>query len=348
MEQQSEPFVSVITPVYNQGKYLADCIESVLAQTYTHWEYVIVNNCSSDQTLEVAQHYAQQDPRIRIHTNSTFLDLMPNWNHALRQISDASQYCKVVHADDFLFPDCLTQMVRLAEGHPNVGLIGSYGLTGTRVEMDGLPYPSTVVAGKEICRAFMFHIAKLGGLWLFGSPTSTLIRSDLIRKRASFYNEENIHADTEVCCEVLQETDFGFVHQVLTYTREHIERQSTSSADLYKNILCELTIFLKYGPICLDEHEYAMCEKRAFKVYYQTLAKCVLMRKRREFWAYHTDQLKRVGHPLSLIKLGLSLVAELSSLVLNPVSTYQKLRRRVHNDFHYEIQREVVGSTLGR
>lgn len=327
MEQQDKPLVSVVTPVYNGEKYLAECIESVLAQTYTNWEYVIVNNCSTDRTLEVVQHYAQREARIQVHNNTTFLDLIPNWNHALRQISGASEYCKVVHADDWIFPDCLTQMVRVAEAHPNVGLVGSYGLTGRRVEMDGLPYPSTVVSGEEICRAFMFHIAKLGGLWVFGSPTSTLIRSDLIRKRDAFYNEDNFHADTEVCCDILQETDFGFVHQVLTYTREHIERQTTSSVYFYKNILSELMILLKYGPLCLDEHEYARCQKRAFKWYYQTLAKSVLLRKGREFWQYHSDKLKSVGHPLSLTRLGLALGTELGSLVLNPASTYEKLLR---------------------
>ena len=46
-----EPLVSVVTPVYNGDKYLADCVESVLKQTYQNWEYVIVNNCSTDRTL---------------------------------------------------------------------------------------------------------------------------------------------------------------------------------------------------------------------------------------------------------------------------------------------------------
>jgi len=70
---QDQPFVSVITPVYNGEKYLAECIESVLGQTYAAWEYIIVNNCSSDRTLEIAQSYARQDSRIRIHNNPGFV-----------------------------------------------------------------------------------------------------------------------------------------------------------------------------------------------------------------------------------------------------------------------------------
>jgi glycosyltransferase involved in cell wall biosynthesis len=49
------PLVSILTPVYNGEKYLAECIRSVLAQTYQNWEYTIVNNCSTDKTLEIAK-----------------------------------------------------------------------------------------------------------------------------------------------------------------------------------------------------------------------------------------------------------------------------------------------------
>ena len=65
MTDPDVPLVSVLTPVYNCEKYLRTCIESVLAQTYTNWEYVIVNNCSTDGTLAIAQEYAAADSRIR-------------------------------------------------------------------------------------------------------------------------------------------------------------------------------------------------------------------------------------------------------------------------------------------
>ena len=52
------PLVSVVTPVYNGETYLAACIESVLSQSYSNWEYVIVNNCSTDRTLDIASDYA--------------------------------------------------------------------------------------------------------------------------------------------------------------------------------------------------------------------------------------------------------------------------------------------------
>src|SRR5512146_3249684 len=106
-----EPLVSVVTPVFNGEKYLRECVDSVLAQTYTNWHYVIVNNCSTDRTLEIAQEYAARDSRIRVVNNREFVGVDANHNNAFREISPDSKYCKVVAADDWIFPECLERMV---------------------------------------------------------------------------------------------------------------------------------------------------------------------------------------------------------------------------------------------
>jgi glycosyltransferase involved in cell wall biosynthesis len=247
---EATPTVSVVTPVYNGEAYLAECIESVLAQTYEDWEYVIVDNCSTDGSSEIAERYAKEDPRIRVHHSEEFRGPIQNWNHALRQISPGSKYCKVVHADDVLFPECLERMVALADEHPSVGVVGAYRLAGDRVDLDVLPYSTSVVSGHAICRHSL-----LGGRYVFGSPTSLLIRSSLIREREAFYNEAHLHADTEACYEVLQHSDFGFVHQVLTYTRKH-NASITSAVRRANTWLPDHTSMLvKYGPVHLDDGE---------------------------------------------------------------------------------------------
>src|SRR5271165_1069131 len=157
MSTASQPLVSIVTPVYNEAGYLADCIESVLAQTYQNWDFTIIDNCSTDGSLEVALRYAAKDPRIRIHQNQQFLRVIPNHNVALRQISAESKYCKVVLGDDWIFPNCLEQMVAVAEAHPSVGIVGAYVLEGQRVACTGLPYPSPLVCGREICRRHLLE-----------------------------------------------------------------------------------------------------------------------------------------------------------------------------------------------
>ena len=115
------PLVSVVTPIYNGEAYLTACIQSVLAQTYPTLEYVIVDNCSTDRSLEIANGYADIAMRIRVVSNSRCLPMLENWNHALRQIDPSSRYCKVLHADDLMFPDCVERMVEVGEAHPRWG-----------------------------------------------------------------------------------------------------------------------------------------------------------------------------------------------------------------------------------
>src|SRR5579864_8803850 len=107
MKTGSQPLVSIVSPVYNESEHLAECIESVLAQTYQNWDYTIVNNCSTDGSMEIARRYAAQDRRIRIHENQHFLPVIQNHNAAFRQTSPDSKYCKVVLSDDWIFPECI-------------------------------------------------------------------------------------------------------------------------------------------------------------------------------------------------------------------------------------------------
>ena len=67
--------ISVIMPVYNGEKYLRQSIESVIQQTYKDWELIIVNDCSTDNSRDIMQSYADADSRIRIVDNSSNLKL---------------------------------------------------------------------------------------------------------------------------------------------------------------------------------------------------------------------------------------------------------------------------------
>ncbi len=59
--------VSIITPTYNCGKFIAETIESVLRQTYENWEMIIIDDCSTDNTKEIVEEHAQRDKRIKYH-----------------------------------------------------------------------------------------------------------------------------------------------------------------------------------------------------------------------------------------------------------------------------------------
>jgi glycosyltransferase involved in cell wall biosynthesis len=312
------PLVSVITPVYNGAQYLEECIESVLAQTYTNWEFVIVNNRSTDGTLAIAEGYAGRDGRIRIHTNAEFVGSLQNQNNAFRQMSPAAKYCKVVHADDWLFPECLSRMVAVAEANPAVGIVGAYSLEGLSVKCTGIPYHTTVMPGRELCR-----LTLLDELYVFLSPTSLLIRADLVRGKDPFYSESYLHADTEACFEILQRSDFGFVHQILTYVRIHEGSISSSVAwRLNTFLVAWLDILRQYGRSYFAADEYQQVWRQRYDEYYRFLGKSVLQLRGKEFWDYHRRELKRIGCPLNRARLLSATVREAMDPFLHPVRAF--------------------------
>ena len=337
----NQPLVSIVTPVYNGDPYLAECIESVLAQTYDNWEYTIVNNCSTDRSLEIAKEYAARDARIRVCNNRDFLPMLANLNMAARQVSPQSKYCKFLLADDWLFPDCLRSMVAVAEANLSVGIVGSYGLRGNHVAWDGLPYPSTVVPGREICRMTLMG----SGLHVFGNPTSLLLRSDRIRSRDPFFNEANIHhADTESCYEVLKQTDFGFVHQVLTYTRIRHGSNRTRSERLNTYLAGVLSDLVQFGPFYLSESELQQRLRKHLDEYYTFLARSVFPLGEKEFWKFHRSELSRCGYPLSSGRLAKAVALRFINGALNPKRTAETIAGLIWGAFrHKRTPQDVAG-----
>jgi glycosyltransferase involved in cell wall biosynthesis len=309
MSTDKQPLVSIVTPAYNEEQYLAECIESVLAQSYTYWDYLIVDNRSTDGTLGIAQKYAAGDSRIRVVSNSTLIPAVANFNCALRQISSESKYCKIVLADDWIFPECLERMVALMERNPSVGIVGAYGLQDDWVLWQGLPYGRNVVSGSEICRQRL-----LGGPYVFGSQTSVLFRSDLVRSRDPFYNEANLHAaDSETCFELLRNSDFGFLHQVLTFSRLREGSMRETSRELNAAAADTLHELVTYGPCYLTEEERARCMKATTSKYYDFLTTSLIQRRGRRFWNFHRGRLKDEGVDFSYLRLAFAMGRRISA-----------------------------------
>lgn len=298
-EIEKEPFVSVLTPVYNGEEFLRECIESVLNQNYDNWEYVLVNNRSSDRTLQIIEEYAAQESRIRIHNNKEHLPQMKNLNHAFRQISPESKYCKVVHADDMLFKNCLGEMVSLAEEYPTVGIVSSYRIDDCQVNLAGLPYPSHFNNGREIARDFL-----LGDSYYFGAPTTLLIRSSLIRKRDKVYDETYLQSDISACLDILKESDFGFVHQVLSFTRRHEDTVTSNVAKKYAtHMLGNLKIHLEYAAEFLSEKKSEQVIKWQIEKFYIDFARNLFLKERWKTYERHAEELNSIGYKVKIGKL---------------------------------------------
>ncbi len=115
--------VSVVTPIYNRAKFIGKAIESVQRQTLTDWEYVIVDNGSTDNTREVVREYAAKDQRVKLveyNRNVIAESLNVGVNHA------RGKYIAQLDSDDEYLPHTLAKMTEALDAHPTWGLAISY------------------------------------------------------------------------------------------------------------------------------------------------------------------------------------------------------------------------------
>jgi glycosyltransferase involved in cell wall biosynthesis len=292
-----QPLVSVVTPVYNGADTLAECVQSVLAQTYAAWELCIYDNGSTDASPAIAAELAARDGRVRLKRQEETVDPITNWNRAFRHMAPDSRYCKVVHADDQLFPECIERMVELAERHPDVAIVSSYRLDGAVVNPSGVPLGREVIPGREVVRQVL-----LGGPDLLGAPTSVLLRSDDIRSRPQFYPLSHFPAeDKEPCFDLLADADYGFVHQVLTYNSRPPDSQSAFADRARTWLPGQVSLLCDYGPAFLGRSELTAQANRLAWGYTKLLGKRVAqLRPWRdpEFAAYHRRALELLSPKL--------------------------------------------------
>ena len=290
----------MITPVFNGERFLAACIESVLAQSYDHWEYVIVDNASTDGTPDIIQQYADLDERIRPHGNAQTLPYIDNWNHAVSLMAPGSHYCKIVHADDGLLDRCLERMVTLAEEHPSVGIVGSWLQRGDRVMAKWDGAPGAAIPGRLVGRLSLLSEIP----YLFGSPSALLLRADIIRSRERLYPEvDHPLVDQALCYELLVEWDFGYVPEVLTFNRLHDESITAAQADRNEWFFGKLRLLERFGTAYLSAEEKTARIDDYIDRYYGFLARQVGRGRGRGFWRYHTKAMRKVGHPLDRRRL---------------------------------------------
>jgi glycosyltransferase involved in cell wall biosynthesis len=331
MANSAEPFVSVVTPFYNGASYLRECLESVLAQTYGNFEYLLIDNHSRDGASDIAREFAARDRRVRVIQPPTFLPQIDNFNFALQQAAPSAAYVKMVAGDDWLYPGCLSEMVAVARQRPSVAIVSSYRLRGEDVAGKGIPPGTSVVSGRDVCR---MHL--LDGVFLFGSPTTVLYRADVVRARQPFFVPGRHHPDTDAAFEILVDNDFGFVHQILTFSRTQAESEMGSRRFFVPEALDRFLSVSQYGPRYLSPAEQAQALEKATRWQYSVLAQGFLVKQlggqNDDFWQYHRKGLESLGQQVRPELLAAGLVRVALRGLLSPLSTARNLRRMLKKD----------------
>ncbi len=118
----SKPEVSVIMPVYNAAPYLREAIDSIVAQTFQNWELILLNDGSTDNSLQIAQSYT--DPRIRILDSEKNHGLIYQLNRGMEAAQ--GRYIARLDADDIALTGRLQRQYDYLEQHPETGLLGGF------------------------------------------------------------------------------------------------------------------------------------------------------------------------------------------------------------------------------
>lgn len=112
--------ISVIMSVYNGEDYLSETLDSVVNQTFSDWELIVINDCSTDSTSEILSKYADMDARIKVYTNEVNLRLPSSLNKAISFAQ--GKYIARMDADDICLPQRLEKQYAFMEDHPDIAL----------------------------------------------------------------------------------------------------------------------------------------------------------------------------------------------------------------------------------
>lgn len=120
MSDLSRPEISIIMSVYNGEAYLAETIQSVINQTFKNWEFIIINDCSTDSTAQILDDFASKDERIKVYPNKVNLKLPASLNKAISL--SQGKYIARMDADDICLPERLEKQYKFMEENSDVAL----------------------------------------------------------------------------------------------------------------------------------------------------------------------------------------------------------------------------------
>lgn len=203
MESVISPKVSVVMPVYNSAKYLRDAIESIIAQTFTDWEFLIINEFGSDDgSKEIIEGYAKQDRRIILIQNKEKLGLAESLNYGFKVAR--GKYIARLDADDLAHADRLEKQYRLMENNLDIGICGSYQHHFGK-NVDWVHKPPT---SSEMCKAsFLFNCDIC--------HSTLMLRRETIQKYNLYYDKNFLAEDYELWTRACRVTKFINIPEIL-------------------------------------------------------------------------------------------------------------------------------------
>jgi len=237
---KSIPEISVVMSVYNGEKYLDEAIQSILNQTYKNFEFIIINDGSTDKSLEIIKKYINQDKRI-ILINRENKGLIASLNEGIAKARGT--YIARMDADDISLPNRFEEQVKFMEKNLDVGVCGSWVVVFGKNRKDRLW--KTSLKDDELKTNLLFSVP-------FAHP-SVIIRTDLLFNNNIRYNSEFIHAeDYNLWVDLSNYTKFANIQKVLLKYR-YLGKSITRTQDKIEFYDKRINILKNiYGKILLN------------------------------------------------------------------------------------------------
>jgi glycosyltransferase involved in cell wall biosynthesis len=227
-----EDLISVIMPAYNVQDYIGDSVRSVLAQTYTDWELVIVDDCSADSTVDVISSF--DDPRIRLFVNEKNSGAAASRNRALREAK--GRYMAFLDADDIWAPEKLEKQLSFMKEHGY-----AFTFTDYRICHNGVWQPYAYRGPDRVTRRIMFNYNYFSTITvMYDAETLGLLQGPELR------NAE----DYALWLEAGKKCDCYRLPETLSYYIKH--DGSLTGVSKTRLLSRHYTLFrkgLKYGPV---------------------------------------------------------------------------------------------------
>lgn len=201
---QNKPLVSVVLPAYNAEKYLAEAIESIVNQTFKDFELIIINDCSKDQTLRIAQEYAKKDARILVLNNEENLRLSKTLNKGISY--SKGKYIARMDADDVSTPERFKLQVDYLESHPDVGILGGSMLITD--ESGNVTGRRNYARDDKSLRKLIFNVSP------FCHP-AVMIRKEVLEKSGLYNPNSNPAEDLDIYFRIGKYSKFANLSDVL-------------------------------------------------------------------------------------------------------------------------------------
>lgn len=222
------PKVTVCMPTYNFESYLAEAIESVLMQTYTDFEFLIIDDCSHDASVRIIQSYALKDDRIRLIVNTQNLGMVRNWNNCLEKAG--GEFIKFLFGDDRLSsPDALEMLVRALESDPSAALVAS-ARTLIDEQSNFIRVEAEYGGNGKWKGVAIIQDCLLEQRNKIGEPTVVMFRK--AHAHRGFMTSYQQLVDLEMWFHILEQGDFVFLNEPLCSFRVHPAQQTRKNLSL--------------------------------------------------------------------------------------------------------------------